>query len=223
MHKHWPWILPLLAMMLLAPFTPWLDLTISRFFYNPQTGFAVNAFYNFMFDWGTKPAFFLAVISFIIFCSSWFVPEYEKWRRVCLYLSLTLAVGSGIIVNLVLKDHWGRPRPKQVIEFGGFETFRPFYDPNFFSKSPEPLKSFPCGHCAMGFYFFALAFAGKRLGNRTLYRWGIALTIILGVLLSYVRIAQGGHFFSDTVVSALIMWLTAYTLHQWIPEHERTQ
>ena len=76
-----------------------------------------------------------------------------------------MVVGAGFIVHTALKDHWGRPRPKQIIAFGGEQTFRPFYSPNFFHQ-PEPSKSFPCGHCTMGFYFFAVAFALRRSGYR---------------------------------------------------------
>src|SRR5687768_7121090 len=35
------------------------------------------------------------------------------------YLFLVLIVGAGLIVNLVLKDNFGRARPRDVVEFGG--------------------------------------------------------------------------------------------------------
>jgi membrane-associated PAP2 superfamily phosphatase len=221
MSKILPWFLPIVAMILIAPFTPWLDLAVARYFYHPSSGFETNVFYSALYDWGTKPALIISWIAFFLFCLSWYVPEWKKWRRSCLFLALTMAIGSGLIVNLILKDHWGRPRPKQVIEFGGTQPYIPFYTPNFSLRSSEALKGFPCGHCAMGFYFFALALVGKRLNRPALFRWGIGLAVGLGVLLSLARIAQGGHFISDTLMSALVMWLTAYTLHLWIPEYER--
>lgn len=64
----------------------------------------------------------------------------------------------------------------------------------------------------MGFYFFALALLGICYRRRDLYWLGLGLAWGLGGLLSLARIAQGGHFFSDTMASALIMWLTAWGL-----------
>ena len=42
---------------------------------------------------------------------------------------LTLALGSGIIANVIFKDHWGQFRPISVTEFGGADRFTPWWDP----------------------------------------------------------------------------------------------
>ena len=130
-------------------------------------------------------------------------------------LLLSLALGAGLIAHTLLKDRWGRPRPRQVAEFGGHQQFRPYYLPNFFHQ-PEPSKSFPCGHCTMGFYFFAVALVCQRQG----WRWGAIfsyfLAFFLGILLGVTRMAQGGHFFSDILVSALLMWWVASLLDRWL-------
>jgi len=47
--------------------------------------------------------------------------------RALLFLGASLAIGSGLIVNLGLKDHSHRPRPVHVREFGGDEEFRPWF------------------------------------------------------------------------------------------------
>ena len=45
--------------------------------------------------------------------------------------------------------------------------------------------------------------------------WGLA--IVLGLLLGYTRIAQGGHFFTDVLFTALIMWYAALIFDQeWL-------
>lgn len=220
MNKHLGWILPIAAMAILAPFSPWLDLAISHYFYDPHHTFETSSWHAFIYDYGTIPAIVTGVIGVILFFCSLYIPEWQKWRKSGLILMLTTLIGSFLVVNVILKDHWGRPRPKQVIEFGGAQTFRPFYKPNFFNQ-PEPSKSFPCGHCAQGFYFFAIILVGKRLKSLATFLIGLSLTIVLGLLLSWTRIAQGGHFFSDVLMSALIMWLTAYSLHLGLPEHER--
>lgn len=207
------WLLPIVFMLFITPFTPYLDLAITRYFFNPSLGFPSNPFYTFMYKFGPIPANFTVLCAVIIFISSLYFKRLKSWKRPALCLILTMAIGSGLIVHGILKDYWGRPRPKQVIEFGGTQPFRPYYKPNFFHQ-PEPSKSFTCGHCSVGFYFFALAFIGRSIGNKPLFWGGMILALVLGVLLSLTRIAQGGHFFSDILISGLIMWLTAYACNQ---------
>lgn len=214
-HKYWLW--PILFALLLTPFTPTIDLQLSKYFYQGNNQFASSKFYTFLFNYGVLPAQITCLIAIIVFIGSFLYTKWIPYRSSALLLILTLAVGAGLITHVILKDHWGRPRPKQVEEFGGTQPFRPYYEPNFFHQ-PQPSKSFPCGHCTMGFYFFALALIGIRRNNRRLFWIGMFLAIILGVLLSWMRIAMGGHFFSDTLFSALIMWLTAYSFHRIIPE-----
>lgn len=208
------WWLPILLMVLIAPFTPFLDLNIERFFYQKgvENGslFVSNAYTSFLFEYGPLPAWIVIGCAAILYLLSFCWSIWKKWRAPSLILLLTLAIGSGFITHALLKDHWGRPRPKQVTEFGGIQPFRPFYEPNF-SHQPEPSKSFPCGHCTMGFFFFAVAIIGKRQNNISLYWLGMIVAITLGTALSISRMAQGGHFLSDTLMSALIMWLTALT------------
>jgi lipid A 4'-phosphatase len=55
--------------------------------------------------------------------------QSRGWLRLSgpqwMFLVICLAVGPGIVANVVLKDHWGRARPKQVLEFGGAKAFTP--------------------------------------------------------------------------------------------------
>ena len=205
--KHSPWLISFILILLLAPFTPQIDLFFERYFY-VDGHFQSNNFLNFMYTFGVLPGWILAVGSLLIFILSYFYPYWKPWRRYVLLPLLTMIVGAGLLVDKSFKEYWGRPRPKQVIEFGGTQQFRPFYKPNFFSQ-PEPSKSFPSGHSSMGFLFFSAALAGQRLGKRKLYLAGIITTLFLGILLGYARMAQGGHFFSDIIFSAAIMGWTA--------------
>lgn len=188
--------------------SPWLDDFISLFFY--KEGFHNNAWHQFVYKWAVWPATITAACGLICFIGSFLSPYFKKYRRLGLVLFLTLAIGSGLITHLLLKDQWGRPRPRQTLAFGGDQEFRPFYKPYF--NNPHTAKSFPCGHCASGFYFFVLAFIGKKTSNRRLETSGWILGSTLGVILSLTRIAQGGHWFSDTVISALIMLTTAWLI-----------
>jgi lipid A 4'-phosphatase len=223
--KYITWWLPILLFILLAPFTPFLDLEIERFFYNmnsdPSHRFISNNFTHFMYEFGTIPAWIVVSIASIMLLLSYTKRKWKSCYNPSLVLLLTVAIGAGFITHALLKDQWGRPRPKQVIEFGGIQEFRPFWKPNFFDQ-PEPSKSFPCGHCTMGFFFFALALVGKRIQNNALFWTGIILAFSLGIALSLARMMMGGHFLSDTIMSALIMWLTAISCDWFFYGNEET-
>lgn len=202
----------LITLVILVFFAPWsatIDLTLAHYYYENQA-FSQLPLWNFIYIYGTWPAWFFTTGACVGLLLS-FQTRFKLWRIPCLYFIMTLLIGSGLIVHATLKDHWGRPRPRQVIEFGGKQVFRPFYQPQL-NPSIEPSKSFSCGHCTMGFCFFALALLGRVYSNKKVEILGWGLAFSLGLLLSLARIAQGGHFFSDVLVSGLIMWWTAYLL-----------
>lgn len=216
--KEKAWLLPILFFTLLTPFTPSLDLMTSRFFYEPMHSFSSQPFYSLLYKYGLLPAQIMFALSAILLFFASFFKKWKKWHSPALVLVLSLLIGSGLIVHELFKEHWGRPRPKQVIEFGGEQPFRPYYYPNF--HPPEPSKSFSCGHCTMGFYFFALALVARRLQYRKTFWTALLLALALGISLSLARIAQGGHFLSDTLASALVMWLTAYACDRLVYQGE---
>jgi membrane-associated PAP2 superfamily phosphatase len=213
------WWLPIICMAILAPFSSWLDLKISHAFYTWENAnsFVNNTFTDFIYNYAFWPGLGLASCATAVWILSWAVPSWKQWRSHALFLLIPAILGAWVIVHLVLKDHWGRPRPKQIIAFGGAQPFRPFYVPNLLAQ-PEPSKSFPCGHCTMGFYFFVAGLLGRRLKVRWLFWGGISLAVVLGSLLGITRIAQGGHFLSDVLISALILWLTTLLCEVWIYE-----
>ncbi|NGX58288.1 MAG: hypothetical protein K940chlam3_01193, partial [Chlamydiae bacterium] len=201
--RHKRWLFPLLGLALLAPFTPYLDLTISNYFYNAdETSFTNNAFYSFVYHYAQLPGFIVFGCAMVALIASYFKKSLKKHRNTILVLVLAMAMGPGLIINVFLKPGWGRPRPRQVIEFSGPEAYRAFYSPNFGAYTSDKYKSFPSGHASMGFYFFVLAVMGARMRNRPLVFAGYSIAMILGIILGITRIAQGGHFFSDIVVAA---------------------
>ena len=218
-YRQKAWLWPLLALAIITPFTSHLDLAITNYFYQPSQSFPSNPFYNILYNYGLIPGQLLFSISATTLFLSWIFKKWKAWHTPALILTLTLLIGSGLIVHKLFKEQWGRPRPKQVIEFGGSQPFRPYYEPNFFNQ-PEPSKGFSCGHCTMGFYFFALALVARRLNYMKTFWAALILAFALGISLSLARIAQGGHFFSDTLVSAIVMWITAYLCVHWLSPQE---
>lgn len=213
MKKNLWWLLPLLMLAAITPFTPFLDMSIESYFYFNQgipPHFHKNTFCDFMFNYAIYPAQISALLAFLLFALSFFMNGLKKWQRPALALIATMAIGAGFITHTLLKNHWGRPRPKQVIEFGGQQNFRPYFQPNFFHQ-PEPSKSFPCGHCTMGFYFFSIALFCQRLNQRVLFYFFFVFAILFGWAFGLARMMMGAHYFSDVLITGIIMWLTAYT------------
>ncbi|MDB6080839.1 MAG: hypothetical protein JWO53_111 [Chlamydiia bacterium] len=212
------WLIPILIMFAITPFTPELDMAIARWTYytniagdpsSVHTGFSSNSFFDVMYKHGCIPSQLTCGIATLIFLLSFYIPKLQKMRAVSLTLSLCMIIGAGIITHQLLKETWGRPRPRHIIEFGGKQDFRPYYIPRI-TPAPEPSKSFPSGHSTCGFYFFCLYFLGRRYKSPLLKSIGIIAGGGLGIFLSMARIVQGGHFLSDVLFAALLMWETAY-------------
>ncbi len=208
------WLVPIVVFVIIAPYTTFLDLAISNLFYQDYR-FIDNWITRAIFIYGLIPAWLGAIVGAFLYCASFFSTAWAKYRKTGLILALTLLIGSGVITNGIFKEFWGRARPVQVAEFGGPFTFQPFYKPNFIYND-EPMKSFPSGHASMGFYFLALYIIGRRQNSERLKTLGIFLTIAMGGALSMTRIAMGGHFFSDIMGSAIVMWYTALALDEII-------
>lgn len=124
-----------------------------------------------------------------------------------LYLFVVLIVGAGLIVNVGLKDNFGRARPRDIAEFGGTKQFTPAY---FVSRECDTNCSFSSGDAAGGFFSLALALALSR--RRAIFLAAVAV----GGLVSLSRIASGAHFFSDTVVSFFVMLILADVLYFYL-------
>lgn len=125
-----------------------------------------------------------------------------------LFVLLCVAMGPGVLCNLVLKEHWGRARPNQIVEFGGKKEYT---SPLVPSDQCETNCSYVSGEAAN---IFILAFAAAILFPGYAGRI-IIVGIIGGFLAGLVRISQGGHFLSDVVFSGVWMAWTACAMY-WI-------
>jgi lipid A 4'-phosphatase len=133
---------------------------------------------------------------------AWLHLTFAQW----LFLAICLAMGPGIVANLILKDQWGRARPKQVAEFGGSKIFTPPLIP---AKQCPRNCSFVSGEAAAIFLpFYAAALVVPQ--------WAAALAAagtLLGLASGAVRISQGGHFLSDVIFAGVFMGLTVVLVY----------
>jgi len=193
-----------------------LDIKIQKLFYQPNLSTSVwyqkeNPFWQFGYHYGTLPAILLTFAALIGFILSWIKPKIKNYQRYFLLIISTLIIGPGLLVNAIFKDHWGRPRPRQVQEFGGRWEFKEMWQPG----TPGKGKSFPCGHCSMGFFFITLYYCFKRK-HKVLAYSSIVFSIALGTFIGFARISQGGHFLSDVFWSWGLTYLTATFLYYFI-------
>lgn len=133
----------------------------------------------------------------------------EALRKTGIFLVGCVVIGPGLIINAALKDHWGRPRPRDVVEFGGTLHYTPA------PWRGEGGSSFPCGHCSVGFLYAS----GWWLWKRRRPRWAaasLATGLTVGGALGLGRMAAGGHFLSDVIWSALLALGLAHVLYYHI-------
>jgi lipid A 4'-phosphatase len=195
-----------LAVSLLLATIPGIDLGISRLFfdggfYMADQGWA--KFFHSSVSWFLYAS--VAVIGFIYVFNR--LSGRQIWGidgRKVVYLLLVLAIGAGLIVNELLKEEFGRARPKNIVVFGGTADFTPAY---VISANCSHNCSFSSGDSAGAFFSLAFIFVASR-------RRPIAATAVAyGVLVSAARIVSGSHFFSDTVVSFYIMLIVSDALY----------
>lgn len=128
------------------------------------------------------------------------------WRAI-VYIVAVIAIGPGLVVNGVLKEHWGRARPSQTTDFGGAKTYSP---PLVVADQCAGNCSFVSGDAAWGFAFVSFGFLGRsRRQRRLCFAGGLAFGTAMGLL----RIAQGGHYLSDIFYSGVITVGLAWLLY----------
>lgn len=188
-----------------------LDLWAADLFRTPCCSWPVGdrPLWSAIYRYGVLLGVLLAAAALVTFTLSyWFPARLLAWRRPALFLVLVAAVGPGLVINVGFKDHYGRPRPREVVELGGKEPFLPVWSPG----SDPQAKSFPCGHCAMGFYLSVPWLVLKRRRRRAALAF-LGAGLAWGAALGVARMAAGGHFLSDVVWAGGMVWLTALALY----------
>lgn len=223
--RYWlPELAVLLAMAIVAAILfsgTDLDVAASRRFYHPELAdhwpVASQPVWHWFYlstPWITSS---LAAAAGALLVASFVRTRLSRLRLHGLFILLSVIVGPGLIINALLKDHWGRPRPREIVEFGG----RMQYAAPLLPSSAHG-KSFPCGHCSVG-YLYAV---GWWIWRRNRPRWAVAslgVGLGMGSLLGVGRMAAGGHFLSDAVWAGLIAFGVAHVLYYYglrVPAHE---
>jgi membrane-associated PAP2 superfamily phosphatase len=130
-------------------------------------------------------------------------------RRAAVLLA-GLALGSGLVVNGLLKSFWGRARPVQIEAFGGQADFT-----SAWTISDQCLRncSFVSGEASSAAWMVAVVVLMTPPAWR---RWALPAVLAYAGALSLNRLAFGGHFLSDILLSWAITALVLATLHRLV-------
>lgn len=203
------------ALSVLFLVVPEFDLVASQAFYPPGRGFflggdrALIAF-RYSADW-------LVALAVVLLLASVAVKLARPDRaspiapNLVLFLLSSLILGPGLLVNVILKDHWGRPRPSMIAAFGGSSPYVPVWEiTSFCSRN----CSFVAGEPSAAVWLIGAALVLPR-------RWRLPGAIVAGVyavLIGVNRIAFGGHFLSDVLLSFSLTFLVMALLHRLFVE-----
>jgi membrane-associated PAP2 superfamily phosphatase len=194
---------------------PAIDLSTSRVFYAPGQGFflasehALVAFRN-SIDVLLALAVVLILANLAVKLAR---PERASLiaPSLVLFLVSSLILGPGFLVNVVLKDHWGRPRPSTIAAFGGGNPYIPVWE---ISRFCSRNCSFVAGEPSAAAWLIGAALVLPP-------RWRLPGMIVAGVyavLIGVNRIAFGGHFLSDVLLSFSLTFLVMALLHRLFVE-----
>ncbi|WP_064706813.1 phosphatase PAP2 family protein [Rhizobium bangladeshense] len=121
----------------------------------------------------------------------------ERARKLKVALG-TLLIGPVLLVNVILKEHWGRPRPLQTDMFGG-----PLHFVEAGSLAGKCISncSFVSGEAASaGWLFCLLLFVPKSL------RYALVPPVaVISILTPALRLSFGAHYLSDVTLG----WLSS--------------
>jgi len=110
--------------------------------------------------------------------------------RAAVFLLVTILLSAVVLTNLTFKSYWGRPRPVVVTQFNGPQEFVPYWDPR---GTCGRNCSFFSGEGATAFWTYAQIGRASPAWRALAY----AAATLFGVTTSVLRMAFGGHFFTE--------------------------
>ena len=105
---------------------PQIDLAVSAHYLRDDGKFLLRgSWISDFIDMYVRPGLRFALVGLILYIL-WrlFGPRRLRSFRPLLFIVLALGLGPGLLVNVVLKEHWGRARPVAVAEFAATRRLR---------------------------------------------------------------------------------------------------
>jgi len=206
-----------LVIGLLFGIFPEFDLKLAALFYDPATRtfpLKLDALAAFARDAAMWIAWAFALPAIVAVVAKLVRPDRPMLipGRAAVFLVVTIILSAGVLTNLTFKSYWGRPRPVMVTQFNGPWEFVPWWDPR---GACGKNCSFFSGEGATAFWTYAPAALTPPAWRPLAY----AAATLFGVTTSVLRMAFGGHFFTDVaaagLVSFLVVWLFYALIYRW--------
>ncbi|MCX7890352.1 MAG: phosphatase PAP2 family protein [Rhodobacteraceae bacterium] len=208
--------LAILAAAALFTAFPAIDLVVSSWFYRPGAGFwrdglALPTAIR-LTAWRLTEAMILAGVAGLLWAAAGrriagIAP------RVWGFVLALYALGPGLLVNLVLKNNWGRARPADITDFGGAHDFTP---PLVLADACARNCSFVSGEVSANAAFaISLAVLVRAVRPRLAPATAATVTwagVVVALVGSAQRITTGRHFLSDAVFAVLFVLAIAVLL-----------
>ncbi|HZP21569.1 MAG TPA: phosphatase PAP2 family protein [Bauldia sp.] len=205
-----------LAASLLFLLVPQIDTWFSGLFYLPGNGFPIGLLrastgLRDIGTWLVRIAVGLILASLLIKLA---LPDRRSLIRpsISLFLLTSLVAGPGIVVNLLLKNLWGRPRPLSIALFSGD---LPFVGVWHVADYCATNCSFVSGEASAAAWLVACALIAPPAWRPAAVR----VLIVLAALLSLNRIAVGAHFLSDVVIGWGVTALVLAIAYRYLVAH----
>jgi lipid A 4'-phosphatase len=203
-----------LGVGLLFGIFPELDLKLAALFYDPATKafpLKLNTLAGIARDGAMWIAWGIALPAIIALLIKLVRPDRPLLMsgRAIVFLLVTLFLSGVVLTNLTFKSYWGRPRPVVVTQFNGPDKFVAWWDPR---GSCDRNCSFFSGEGATAFWTYAPAALTPPAWRSLAY----AAATAFGVITSLLRMASGGHFFTDVAAAGLVTFLVVWLAHGYI-------
>ena len=202
-------LLALVSLVFVA--VPGIDLRVSALFYHPGSGFVRSSVAESVRDAGRFLAALFALVMTLPLVLKLILPDTQLLvrPRSVLFVLLSWLLGPALLVNGVLKEHWGRARPREIVEFGGRAIFTPAW---WLSDQCVGNCSFVSGEAASAFWLMAAVFIVPRPMKVPV----AVLTLFFATLVSVARMAAGGHFLSDILIAWTLTLLVLVVLDRLV-------
>ncbi len=189
----------------------YIDILITNLFYNENGFYLANNTFGLVIYEG---AYYLTIAVIILLLIMLFLNVFKNIkpfglpRKAIIFFIVIVIMAPGIVVNSILKDHVGRPRPAHITEYGGTAVFQP---PFIISDQCNKNCSFVSGHASFAFTFMAIGLLFRKRLRYIIYTSGF----LFGALVGLVRIFQGRHFFTDVIFAFFFTWLTITLIYKF--------
>lgn len=200
---------------------PELDLKLAALFYDPDTKsfpLKFDPIAAFARDAAMWIAWALALPAIVALVMKLVRPDRRLLisGRAMVFLLVTMFLSAGVLSNFTFKTFWGRPRPVAVTQFNGPQAFVAWWDPR---GTCGRNCSFLSGEGATAFWTYAPAALTPPAWRPLAY----AAATLFGVATSVLRMAFGGHFFTDVAAAGLMAFLVVWLAYAWIYRWPRTR